>query len=121
MNTLTRHLNPFFTDFSDALCCLDDVFQAQRDPRSTNIEDKGDVYSVSAELPGYKKDDINIEVNDGKLTLSASKEGKNEYKSVFSVKSDIDSKSISAKLEYGILTVTLPKKEVTKPRKIKIQ
>ena len=121
MNTLTRHLNPFFTDFGNALSYLDDVFEARPNFRSTAIEDNGDVYLLSTELPGYKKGDINIEINDGRLTITASKEGKNERKSSFYIKNDVDTKSISAKLEYGVLTVTLPKKEVTKPRKIKIQ
>ena len=55
------------------------------------------------------------------LTVSAEKEGKAEYKNTFSIKTDVDTTSIAANLEYGILTLTLPKKEVSKPRKIKVQ
>ena len=129
MSTLTRHLNPirnmflldnqdydpfkdFFNNFSKAL---------SDDHRLTDIKDNGDVYTVSIELPGYKKGDVKAEVNDGILTVTAEKDGKTTYQNSFSIKSDVDTKSITANLEYGILTLTLPKKEVSKPRKIKVQ
>ena len=129
MSTLTRHLNPirnmflldnqdydpfkdFFNNFSKAL---------SDDHRLTDIKDNGDVYTVSIELPGYKKGDVKAEVNDGILTVTAEKDGKTSYQNSFSIKNDVDTKSITANLEYGILTLTLPKKEVSKPRKIKVQ
>ena len=129
MSTLTKHLNPirnmflldnqdydpfkdFFNNFSKAL---------SDDHRLTDIKDNGDVYTVSIELPGYKKGDVKAEVNDGILTVTAEKDGKTSYQNSFSIKSDVDTKSITANLEYGILTLTLPKKEVSKPRKIKVQ
>ena len=93
----------------------------REDPRLTDIKDNGDVYVASIELPGYKKGDIKVEANGNTLTVSAEKEGKTEYKNTFSIKSDVDTTSIAANLEYGILTLTLPKKEVSKPRKIKVQ
>lgn len=129
MSTLTKHLNPirnmflldnedydpftdFFTTFGKAL---------NTDRRLTDIKDNGDVYTVSIELPGYKKGDVKAEINDGTLTVTAEKDGKTTYQNTFSVKNDVDTKSITANLEYGILTLTLPKKEVSKPRKIKVQ
>tara|TARA_Y100001938_G_scaffold71406_1_gene99103 strand:+ start:2139 stop:2489 length:351 start_codon:yes stop_codon:yes gene_type:complete len=102
----------FFNNFSKAL---------SDDHRLTDIKDNGDVYTVSIELPGYKKGDVKAEVNDGVLTVTAEKDGKTSYQNSFSIKNDVDTKSITANLEYGILTLTLPKKEVSKPRKIKVQ
>tara|TARA_R100000988_G_C4001934_1_gene169655 strand:+ start:1092 stop:1481 length:390 start_codon:yes stop_codon:yes gene_type:complete len=129
MSTLTRHLNPirnmFLVDnenydpFKDFFTTFGKVFDDER--RLTDIKDDGDVYTVSVELPGYKKGDVKIEINDNNLTLSAEKEGKNTYKNTFSIKTDVDTNSITASLEYGILTLTLPKKEVSKPRKIKVE
>ena len=129
MSTLTRHLNPirnmFLVDnenydpFKDFFTTFGKVFDDER--RLTDIKDDGDVYTVSVELPGYKKGDVKIEINDNNLTLSAEKEGKNTYKNIFSIKTDVDTNSITASLEYGILTLTLPKKEVSKPRKIKVE
>ena len=93
----------------------------REDPRLTDIKDNGDVYVASIELPGYKKGDIKVEANRNTLTVSAEKDGKVEYENTFSIKNDVDMTSIAATLEYGILTLTLPKKEVSKPRKIKVQ
>jgi len=102
----------FFTTFGKVL---------NDEHRLTDIKDSGDVYTVSVELPGYKKGDVKIETNDGNLTITAEKDGKTTYQNTFSIKRDVDTKSITASLEYGILTLTLPKKEVSKPRKIKVQ
>ena len=129
MSTLTRHLNPIrnmflldnenYDPFTDFFTTFGKVLNDDR--RLTDVKDNGDVYTVSIELPGYKKTDIKAEINDGTLTVSAEKDGKISYQSSFSIKSDVDTKSIAASLEYGILTLTLPKKEVSKPRKIKVQ
>ena len=129
MNTLTRHLNPLrnmfliddneYDPFSDLFSTFNRVIR--EDPRLTDIKDNGDVYVASIELPGYKKGDIKIEANGNTLTVSAEKDGKAKYKNSFSINSDVDTTSIAANLEYGILTLPLPKKEVSKPRKIKVQ
>ena len=129
MNTLTKHLNPlrnmFLIDDSeyDPFSDLFSTFKRaiREDPRLTDIKDNGDVYVASIELPGYKKGDIKVEANRNTLTVSAEKDGKVEYENTFSIKNDVDTTSIAATLEYGILTLTLPKKEVSKPRKIKVQ
>lgn len=129
MSTLTRHLNPIrnmflidnenYDPFKDFFTTFGKVFDDEH--RITDVKDNGDVYTVSIELPGYKKGDVKLEINDNTLTVNAEKEDKSAYKNTFSIKSDVDTKSITANLEYGILTLTLPKKEVSKPRKIKVQ
>lgn len=129
MNTLAKHLNPirnmFLIDDNeyDPFADLFSTFSRslREDPRLAEIKDNGDVYLASIELPGYKKGDVKVEANGNALTVSAEKDGKPKYKNTFSIKSDVDTTSIAASLEYGILTLTLPKKEVLKPRKIKVQ
>ena len=111
--------NQNYDPFKDFFTTFDKVFDDER--RITDIKDSGDVYTVAIELPGYKKGDVKVELNDNLLTVTAEKEDKTTYKNTFSIKSDVDTKSIVADLEYGILTLTLPKKEVSKPRKIKVQ
>ena len=123
MSTLIKHLNPirdmflidnkeydpfsdFFTTFSKAL---------DTEHRVANFKDDGDVYTATIE------GEVTIEIEDNVLKVVAEKEGKNNYENRFSVKNDVDIKSISASLEYGVLTIVFPKKEVTKPRKIKVQ
>ena len=72
-----------------------------------------------------KKDDVKIELNNGLLTVSAEKREKNgDNESSFSltrsvsVPDGVNADGIAAKLEDGILNVTLPKAENRKPRTI---
>ncbi|MCX7842419.1 MAG: Hsp20 family protein, partial [Clostridia bacterium] len=91
-------------------------------------------YILEAELPGVKKDEINLEVHDDRLTISVKKDEKAEEKKdnylrrerrtssmvrSFSIENIISDK-ITAKHENGILTLILPKKEETKPKGRKI-
>ena len=90
----------------------------------TDVLDKGDSYVLEAELPGFKKEDIDISLEGDVLTVSASHEEKNEekkngqylrrerrfgsYKRSFDV-SGIDVEHIGAAYNNGILELTLPK------------
>ena len=94
-----------------------------------DVEDKGDGYEVKAYLTGVAKDDIDVELNEGRLSISVNveeDEGKNFLQKEFSSYSatrgvylkDASSEGLSAKYADGILTVTVPKivekKNVTK-------
>jgi HSP20 family protein len=91
-------------------------------------EDKDHTY-VRAELPGVKREDINVELADGYLTITAARktpatEGKGEElvslsRSV-SVPEAVQTDKVAAAYENGVLTVTLPKAEAIKPRKITV-
>jgi HSP20 family protein len=89
-------------------------------------EDKENLY-VRAELPGVTRDSINVEFIDGGLTIEASrkeKSGETEAPVAFNrsvnIPDDIEAEKVSAAYENGILTVTLPRKEEAKPKKIKV-
>ena len=92
----------------------------------TDIQDKGDSYLLEADLPGFKKDEIHIELKNGYLTISAAKgldkdekapEGKyirqERYTGAcsrsFYVGTDLQPKDVSAKFTDGILELTFPK------------
>ena len=94
-----------------------------------DVEDKGDGYEVKAYLTGVAKDDIDVELNEGRLSISVNveedeeNEGKNFLQKEFSSTrgvylKDASSEGLSAKYADGILTVTVPKivekKNVTK-------
>ncbi|MHA1266124.1 MAG: Hsp20/alpha crystallin family protein [Candidatus Helarchaeota archaeon] len=104
-------------------------------PRLDIKEEEGS-YVLTAEVPGYDKDDINIEVKDDILTISSEhKEEKSDegegylYKerthSAFcrsiKIPEGVTPEEISAKLENGILTLHIPKKEPEPPKKIEIK
>lgn len=89
-------------------------------------EDKENTY-VRAELPGVKKEDINIEFVDDFLSIAATRRiqnGEREENVSMSrsimLTHEVQADKVGAKLEDGILTVTLPKKEQTQARKITV-
>jgi HSP20 family protein len=91
-------------------------------------EDKDNAY-VRADLPGVNRDDINVEMVDDFLTISAirkipARDGNPEKSYSFSrsvtIADDVDTSKVSAAYENGVLTVTLPKREEAKPKKITV-
>ncbi|HZZ56712.1 MAG TPA: Hsp20/alpha crystallin family protein [Opitutaceae bacterium] len=85
-------------------------------------------YYVRAELPGVAREDVNVEIVDGILTVTAArrqKTGEQEQSFSFSrsvnVPDQVQSDKVAAAFENGILTVTLPKREESKPRKVSVQ
>ena len=102
-------------------------------------EDQAHVY-IDAELPGFTKDQIDVTVEDHTLTVSASRESDTEspekqdgkttylrrertvarYQRSFTLPPTVDDTSVSAKLDHGVLTVTLNKREEVKPRKVTV-
>lgn len=129
-----RNYKPlFFEDSFDRM--FDDAFknfwgdnQLRRyDAFRTDVIDQDDNYLLQAELPGFKKEDINIDLKNDLLTISAShKEEKDEeeknkyirkeryytsYSRSFRV-NNIEAEDIDASYNNGILEVRLPKKDV---------
>ncbi len=92
-------------------------------------EDKDNTY-VRAELPGVDRKDISVEMVDDYLTLSGSRkafgaDGKETESAEFSrsitIPESVQADKIAAAYENGVLTVTLPKREEAKPRKITVE
>ena len=91
-------------------------------------EDKENAY-VRAELPGVNRDDINVEMTDGTLTIAASRktsatDGNAEESFSFTrsvtIADEVQTDKVSAAYENGVLTVTLPKREEAKPKKVAV-
>ena len=91
----------------------------------TDVRETDNTYEIDMDLPGFKKDEINLELNDGYLSVTAAKGlDKDEEKDghyirreryagscsrSFYIGDAIESKDISAKFEDGILRICLPK------------
>jgi HSP20 family protein len=99
-----------------------------------DIEEADDAYIVEAEVPGVKRDDVNIEVVGNELTISGEikekervgilrrrtrKTGRFEYRVTLPVA--VDSDKIDAKLDHGVLTVRIPKSERAQRRRIEVK
>ena len=136
-----------FTHMSDSFSDLFDemersMFPARQQGRlpafRTDIRDQGDHYLLEADLPGFQKEDIDLHLEDGVLTITAKhqetseqkQEGKyicrerrvGSYARSFDM-SGIHEDAISAAYENGVLTLKLPKQGEVVPqsRKIAIQ
>ena len=88
---------------------------------------------LHADMPGVGRNDIAINIDNGKLTLSGIRRlsssgaptwrefGDVEYRRNFSVPQSIDTDKVSAELKDGLLCLHLPKSEAAKPRQIEIK
>ena len=103
----------------------------------TDIRDSGDSYLLEAELPGFKKEDISLDLKEGILTITAShsetseeKDEKGSYirrerkygsfQRSFDV-TGIETGGITAAYENGVLAVSLPKAKPVEPETTRIQ
>jgi HSP20 family molecular chaperone IbpA len=75
------------------------------------LEDAGGGYRMNLDMPGVKKEDLKVEVNGQKLTISAQRKGvrQGDFRRVFDLPTTVDSELISAKLEDGVLFLEIPK------------
>ena len=110
-----REINSLF-----ASALADNAPDATRSIPVSVHEDK-DNLQVSAELPGVERADINVELLDDTLSLSATrKQGEQvlPFARSFSLPYAVQADKVTATYENGILRLTLPKAEAAKPRKI---
>jgi HSP20 family protein len=96
-----------------------------------NILETADAYVLEAEMPGVKKDGLDITVEDNLLTLVGRRQTSEaspvyqesrraDFRRSFELDPGIETGRITATIEQGLLTVTLPKAEKAKPRQIQV-
>ena len=100
---------------------------------TADIEETGDAYLVEIEVPGVKKDDVQVELSGRRLVVSGERKereregvlrrrtrlvGRFRYEVV--LPSQVDEKGVSASLDNGVLTVRVPKAMAERPRKISV-
>lgn len=97
-----------------------------------NVREEDDAYTLYALVPGLKADDLNIQVlenvvsiegqyqadEDAEFVLSEIPQG--SFRRTLRLPIEIDSEKVQAKIADGVLTLTLPKAESTKPKKIAV-
>ncbi len=105
-------------------------------PYGVDVREDGDTLVVEAELPGFTKDQVDITLENRTLTIAAQRNDEQKDQKAgnyllnerrysrflrsFTLPPTVDDKSVNAKLENGVLTVTLNRREETKPRKITV-
>ncbi len=101
-----------------------------------NMTEEGDNFLVRAELPGVKGEDLDISVVEGRLVIRGERkigaEGKDTnyhrkereagfFRRTITLPTKVAADKVSAAMRNGILTVTLPKSEETRPRRIAVK
>jgi HSP20 family protein len=91
---------------------------------------------LKADVPGVQLKDIDIQLENGTLTVKGERKFEKEennkgfhrmersygsFVRIFTVPESVDAEQVKAGYEAGVLTITLPKKEVAKPKTIKVQ
>ncbi|MEM7435152.1 MAG: Hsp20/alpha crystallin family protein [Myxococcota bacterium] len=102
---------------------------------AVDIREEADAFFVDAEVPGLAADDVNVDVEKNVLTIRGERkvekeESEGQYRRLerqygsfsrsFSLPENVDSESISADLQDGVLALRLPKKEAPTPRNIAV-
>ena len=98
-----------------------------------SVIEAGDGYKLEVEMPGVNKNGLDISVENNELTIVGRRslpvvEGTlihhdsrpENFRRAFELDPSIDANKISAKIEQGLVTLTLPKAEHVKPRKITV-
>jgi HSP20 family protein len=100
---------------------------------SASVTENADGYILELEMPGVNKDGLDISIENNELSITGRRsnpgiEGAlihresrpHNYRRSFEIDPSIDTGKISARITQGVVTLTLPKAEEVKPRKIKV-
>ena len=142
MNTLTRYeplvneLDGLFNDFFRPAFVLDNN-RVETNRIRVDVKETADAYTVHAEIPGVKKEDIAVEIEGNEVTIAAelkretqAKEGEKWLRTErfhgkvgrrFALPQEIDEAKANAKFADGVLELALPKKQAAAGRKVVVQ
>ena len=113
---------------------LDQFFESENSKMKCDIYEKDNTYHVEMDIPGFKKEEIKVECNKGNLVITAEKSSNNEEKDedkkylrrerVYGKISrsfylgDVNEDAIEAKFDNGTLTISIPKIDENKNKKL---
>lgn len=125
-----------FGDFFANTPAIGSAREQMFSPR-VDVHEKGKKYVIDAELPGVKKDDVNVTLDKGVLTIEATMEDETSkeeegrvvrrerrfgsFSRSFYVGEGVKEKDISAKFKDGVLKLEVPKAELEQPERKKIE
>jgi HSP20 family protein len=123
----------FFAPMAQGSRMLDDGMSVPR----LDVNETEKTFEIHAELPGVKKEDIKVSIDGARVTIEGECQQANEqrqgeqvvyserstrrYQRSFMLPSEVDDASAQAKLENGILMLSLPKKQASAARRLTIQ
>lgn len=101
-----------------------------------NISETEGEYRVDLELPGMTAEDVSVELHDGKLTISGERQSEQKsedrryhrvehvygkFERILKLGGPVEEEAVSADFKNGVLSVTIPKSEQAKPRRIEVK
>lgn len=128
LDRLSRQLGGYFDPWRQLPRLLDEVFTPLAD-----LEETDDAYTVEVELPGIKKDDVDIQITGRRLEVSGERKekarvgilrrrervvGRFHYEVL--LPSDVEEDGVEANLDNGVLTIRVPKPASERPRRIEV-
>jgi HSP20 family protein len=99
---------------------------------AVNIYETEDGYTLEADIPGVNREGLEVHLDQNELTLVARRQGSTEgtvhyretangdFRRVFELNPEIDTGKIAARVDQGVLTLHLPRREAVKPRRIAV-
>jgi HSP20 family protein len=118
----------FSRSLAQPFAAFDRLFQLAADEATspgarlaTGLYQDDEAYYARIEIPGVPKDELSIELAKDTLTIERrSADGRSVERRALRVPDEVEADRVSAALEHGILTITLPKAEAVKPRTITV-
>lgn len=136
MSRLPRTFDSIFDDFFPSIRSNTETNNGFMVPR-VDIEENETSYLITADLPGIKKEDLHVELNNGMLTIRAQHEESSEekkegviirrerrtgsYSRSFNVGKGVTEEDIKGEFTDGVLKLTVPKASQVEPQTKRIQ
>lgn len=107
----------------------------QGDKMPVDIVEREDEFHVIVDLPGFEKDEVDVQVTDHTLRIEAERSASEDVEEenyirhersersvsrTIALPDEIDGEAVDAELQDGVLSITVPKTESAKPRKVEI-
>lgn len=135
LDTLQGEVNRLFDTFFGGTGGNGESGRARRWVPAMDLVETGDALVLTADLPGLERDDVAIEVKDGILTVSGTREAEHTEKAdgyyrvergfgsfsrSLTLPDGVDPDRVQAGFDKGVLRVTIPKPEQRKPHRVEI-
>lgn len=128
---LRRHMDRVFEELDRRA----PITSVERGSSRLSLHDAGEALEVEAEVPGFRREDLDIQIERNTLTIRGRRElappegyvarrrerGAIEIARAFTLPSRIDAEKATAKLEDGVLRLTLPKIAAEQPRRVEVK
>ena len=135
LHSIQQDFNRLFGSFFDTPTTRGNVRSLRRWIPAVDLVEDGDHYVLRADLPGVSEKDVSVEVHDNVLTISGERKSEHEQRGEgfrrverasgrflrsLRLPEGVDPEAVKASFDKGVLAVSIPKPEQSKPRRVAI-